>query len=238
LNDDRVCVETRDARHCSHGGTAGTQSRDRYVFDQLFIEAMHMADYVPHSTVECSCAIVPRRRFWLIAAIGILVAPVLVNAADRDLYFSKSPDYAPLATTPLVVQKSDSIEFELVLRTLSVEDRTQFPDLVTEDYRFDVSKYYQDHRVPNVRFEVEEVAGDNTVRPASYRLSSRGGGVDLKYLTADVSFELGRFQTTYRLIDHLWYVGALLFAPHARGTYQIRAIYREFVTPTVRIIVK
>jgi hypothetical protein len=72
-----------------------------------------MADGVPHRTVECSCPIVPRRRVWLIAAIGILVAPVLVNAADRDLYFSKSPEYAPLAATPLVLQKSDAIEFEL-----------------------------------------------------------------------------------------------------------------------------
>jgi hypothetical protein len=98
-----------------------------------------------------------------------------------------------------VFQKSDSIEFELVLRTRSVKDRTRFPDLAIADHRFDVSKYYTDHRIPNVRFEVGELVGDNTTSPASFRVSTRGSGVNLTYLTADVWFELGRFQTTYRM---------------------------------------
>jgi hypothetical protein len=76
-------------------------------------------------------------------------------------------------------------------------------------------------------------------RPASYRVSTQGdGGVDVEHLTADVWFELGRFHTTYWLIDKLWYVGALLFAHHAAGTYRIRAFYREFVTPPMLIVVR
>ena len=153
-------------------------------------------------------------------------------------HFSKSPAYAPLATTPLVFGNADSIEFQLVLRTLSVEDRTRFPDLVIDDYRVDEQRYYADHRVPNVRFEVDEVVAGRTARPASFLAWTQGGGASVEFLDAHVSFRLGRFRTTYKLIDRLWYVGALWFAQHARGTYQVRAFYREFVTPTMLVVVK
>lgn len=161
------------------------------------------------------------------------------GAADQELYFSKSSAFAPLGTTPLVFGNNDPIDFELVLRTLSVEDRDRFPPLVIDDYKVDVPNYYADHRVPNVRFEVLEVIDGKATRPASYRVSTHGdGGIDVQYLTADVWFALGRYELTYRLIDHLWYVGALLFAHHWPGTYQIRAYYREFVTPPLLVIVK
>ena len=169
---------------------------------------------------------------------GILAASVAASGGNQQLYFSKTA-HVPLGTTPLVFGTHDAVDVALELRTPSVEERDRFPPLVISDYRVDVPNYYADKRAPNVRFEVMEVVGGHAVWPASYRVATQGDrGKSSQYLTADVWFQLGRSRSTYWLVDHLWYLGALLFGQHSPGTYQIRAFYREFVTPAILVIVK
>jgi hypothetical protein len=179
------------------------------------------------------------RRTGLLVVAGILAASVSMQAADQELYFAKSPDFAtPLGTAPLVFGVKDFIDFQLVLRTKSVEDRSRFPDLIIDDSLIDLRSQSAVHPAPNVRVEVLEVLRGGVTRPASYLVSGSGDSVDVQYLEADVWFLLGRYQMTYRLMYGLWYVGALLLDYHAPGTYRIRAFYREFVTPPVLVIVK
>jgi hypothetical protein len=178
-----------------------------------------------------------RIRSVVLSLIGIVVAAIPGLAADQELYFSKGL-HVPFGATPLIFETHERIEVALELRTLSIEDRDRFPRLVIDDYRVDEPKHYADGRVPNVRFEIMEVGPGNTLTPASYRVATQGdGGLDVEYHMAGVQFQLGRSRAMYWLVDHLWHFGGL-FAQHWPGTYQIRAFYREFVTPPLFVTVK
>jgi hypothetical protein len=180
-----------------------------------------------------------RRHFILSGCIamaactGLPSGSLLAQAGKRELYFTHRGERVE-GTSPLRFRTTDYISLELELRLPSLEDRST--RLVIDDYRYEEPNYFTDKRVPNVRFEVTKVRG-RARRPTSYRVASQGSGGDVEREHTNVWFQLGRSRAVYRLRDWLGYLG-LFLAPHARGTYQIRAFYEGLVTPAIAVAVE
>jgi hypothetical protein len=147
----------------------------------------------------------------------------------------------------------EPISFSVYLHALSVEDRMQFEALVIDDWRYDTPNYFADHRCPNVVLHVERLENGNW-ETVGFRVSSQGGGSDLKKAEVDVDLSVGgddkkRQLETLRILelatrehtsdsDAKKQLRAMeeIFAPNKAGRYRISATYTGLFKKSGRLL--
>ncbi len=176
-----------------------------------------------------------------------LIIVTSATAAEQNvLYFddpSKPGQHIPVGEQPITVKVGAMIDLQLEIKTASLEERSTFADLVVDDYRYDTPNYFEDHRAPNVSFEITTMEG----KPVSFRVGSQGGGVNLQYLHESIFFEIGgnpkRLEEEMTQASRDMAAGTLKrenvvarlqtaqkYAPNQPGIYRVRAIYRPKVS--------
>ena len=159
------------------------------------------------------------RRFLTFAMFTALASSAWAQSTPT-LYFTTGvrPVTAPVQFTAL-----NPVDLELSFLTTSVEERTNYPDLIIKDFRYPPNYFVDTKRnVPTVDVLVTAIAADGRESPTTFQVASQGGGVNGPRLDLDVWFRIGRLPFMYWFRDYL----GLPVNSSARGTYRIRATYR------------
>ncbi|WP_395740592.1 hypothetical protein [Prosthecobacter sp.] len=96
----------------------------------------------------------------------------------------------PKSNPDSVFSLRESVQFNLVVITKSVEDQNTLEPLTVDDWRYDEPNYFADGRVPNVVLHVERKEKDGRWERVPFRASSQGGGANLERLHAHLAVEV------------------------------------------------
>jgi hypothetical protein len=159
-------------------------------------------------------------RLVLTFAVLTVLAPNAWAQSTPTLYFTTG---VRAVTTPVQFPALNPVDLELSFLTASVEERSNYPDLIIKDFRYPPN-YFVDPKlnVPTVDVLVTAIAADGRESPTTFQVASQGGGVNGPRLDLDIWFRIGRFPFMYWFRDYL----GLPVNSSARGTYRIRATYR------------
>lgn len=136
----------------------------------------------------------------LFLTLACLIFSVQAQQAERSMKIE-----LPKSKPNAVFSNRDSVTFNLVVITKSVEDQNALERLTVDDWRYDEPNYFSDSRVPNVILHVERKQRDGSWEPVPFRASSQGGGANLERLDTDVSIEVfpGSSKIPGALVMHL-----------------------------------
>ena len=136
----------------------------------------------------------------LFLMLACLTFSVQAQQAERSMKIE-----LPMSKPNAVFSIRDSVTFNLVVISKSVEDQNALERLTVDDWRYDEPNYFSDGRVPNVILHVERKQRDGGWEPVPFRASSQGGGVNLERLEASVTIEVfpGSSKIPAALVLHL-----------------------------------
>lgn len=121
----------------------------------------------------------------LFLTIACLSVGVQAQQTERSMKIE-----LPKSNPNAVFSLGDSVTFNLLVITRSVEDQNALERLTVDDWRYDEPNYFSDGRVPNVVLHVERKKIDGGWEPVPFRASSQGGGANLERLDANVTIEV------------------------------------------------
>jgi hypothetical protein len=96
----------------------------------------------------------------------------------------------PKSNPKAVFSLRESLTFNIVVTSKSVEDQNSLETLTVDDWRYDEPNYFTDGRVPNVVLHVERKSAAGRWESVPFRASSQGGGGNLERLHADLTVEV------------------------------------------------
>jgi hypothetical protein len=121
----------------------------------------------------------------LFLTLACLTFSVQAQQAERSMKIE-----LPKSKPNAVFSIRDSVTFNLVVISKSVEDQNALESLTVDDWRYDEPNYFSDGRVPNVVLHVERKKRGEGWEPVPFRASSQGGGANLERLDANVTIEV------------------------------------------------